>query len=74
MLHVPAPLAVFCCLASSTAGYNNGQPRVAPMGWNTWCTQGDCGLDVCNEAEIKRVARAMMDNGMHAVGYRFINL
>ena len=59
---------------SVVLGYNNGQPRSPPLGWNTWCTQGNCGLDICNEDEIKRIAQAMLDNGMYSAGYRFINL
>ena len=61
-------------MVSGVKGYNNGQPRAPPLGWNTWCTQGNCGLDICTEVEVKRIGQAMLDNGMHAAGYRFINL
>lgn len=26
-----------CFLVDPTGAYNNGQPRAAPLGWNTWC-------------------------------------
>eukprot|EP00698_Gefionella_okellyi_P014906 TRINITY_DN415_c0_g1_i1.p1 TRINITY_DN415_c0_g1~~TRINITY_DN415_c0_g1_i1.p1 ORF type:complete len:409 (-),score=80.08 TRINITY_DN415_c0_g1_i1:32-1258(-) len=53
---------------------NNGLARTPTMGWNTWCTGGTCGYDVCTEDEIKSVANAMIDNGMQALGYDYINL
>ena len=61
--------------------------RLPPLGWNSWCTGGSCGQpgyvrnasraglhDVCNEAEVKQVATAMLDNGMRAAGWSYINL
>ena len=31
-------------------------------------------MDVCNEWMIKSVATAMLENGMHELGYEYINL
>eukprot|EP00041_Stephanoeca_diplocostata_P022926 m.554714 g.554714 ORF g.554714 m.554714 type:complete len:464 (+) comp22178_c0_seq11:74-1465(+) len=55
------------------------------MGWNTWCTESPCGQngikphndklhDVCHEDEVKEIASSMMENGMQAAGYTYINL
>lgn len=55
---------------------NNGVGRTPPLGWNTWMTCGDptCGHDVCNEAEVKSSAQALIDNGMQALGWTYVNL
>lgn len=55
----------------------------ATLGWNTWCTYGDCAQpfephpdpnhDICNAAEIISVAEAMKANGMSAIGWEYIN-
>lgn len=64
-----------CVFAPNVQGYNNGLGRLPPMGWNTWCTDDACGLvDKCTESEIRSVARAMIDNGMHKLGYQWINM
>eukprot|EP00039_Didymoeca_costata_P009107 m.120525 g.120525 ORF g.120525 m.120525 type:complete len:443 (+) comp14365_c0_seq1:108-1436(+) len=65
-------------------GYNNGVSRLPPMGWNTWCTYGDCAQsfephpdpnhDICNAPEIMSVADAMSTNGMKEKGWMYINL
>ena len=50
--------------------------RLPPMGWSTWLTcedpQTECGHDVCNEKEVKANAQAMIDKGMHKLGWRFV--
>ena len=61
---------------------DNGLGLFPPLGWNSWCTWASCGQkgasgkmhDVCNETEIRSVAEAMLSNGMHALGYEYINL
>lgn len=53
---------------------DNGLGKLPPMGWNTWCSIGKCGRDVCYEDEIKDVANAMIANGMKDLGYNYINL
>jgi alpha-galactosidase len=50
------------------------------LGWNTWCTLSDCHngdnnyFDRCNEWEVKEIGQAMIDSGMHAVGFEYVNL
>lgn len=61
-------------LAGSASAINNGLGLTPPMGWNTWCTQGHCGLDVCNDAEVRSIADAMASNGMKEAGYQYINM
>ena len=48
--------------------------RVPALGWNTWCTIGNCGLDLCYEQEIRDVADAMVATGLRDAGYTHINL
>ena len=55
---------------------DNGVGKTPPLGWNSWKTCGEesCGHDICNENEIKSIANAMVDNGMQALGYDYVNL
>lgn len=61
-------------------GYNNGVGRKPALGWNTWCTLSDCHngdnkyFDRCNEWEIREIAQAMIDSGLHDVGFEYVNL
>lgn len=49
--------------------------RLPPvLGWNTWCTQNQCGEDWCSADEILSVANSMKDNGMLDAGYEYLNL
>jgi alpha-galactosidase len=48
--------------------------RTPVMGWNTWCTQNQCGHDWCSSAEVLDVAKTIKANGMLALGYDHINL
>ena len=57
---------------STSVANNNGLGRVPLMGWNTWCTAGSCARDVCNDEEILEVAHALLDSGLHSIGYRNI--
>ena len=47
-----------------------------PLGWNTWKTCGDegCTHDYCDENEVKANAQAMVDSGMTALGFNYVNL
>ena len=65
-------LTILC--AGSVSAVNNGLARTPPMGWNSWCTEGHCGLDTCHEDEIKAIASAMQANGMQDAGYEYLNL
>ena len=45
------------------------------MGWSTWCTNDICGIpDRCSEYEVRRKVDAMVENGMFALGYKWILL
>jgi alpha-galactosidase len=67
-------LAVFVC--AFVKGMDNGLGRTPPLGWNTWLTCGEatCGHDNCNEEEVKSAALAMKQNGMHELGWNYVNL
>lgn len=67
-------LAILCVAIGSSVASNNGLGLTPPMGWNTWCTDGHCGRDVCTAKEIMAVADAMASNGMKDLGYEYINL
>mmetsp|Transcript_4138 Transcript_4138/g.4548 ORF Transcript_4138/g.4548 Transcript_4138/m.4548 type:complete len:416 (-) Transcript_4138:105-1352(-) len=75
-------LVLVLCLCTVAYCSDNGLGATPPMGWNTWCTMGSCYQhggssklhDVCYESEIKSVATAMLNNGMHELGYEYINL
>lgn len=55
---------------------DNGIAATPALGWNTWKTCGDpaCTHDYCDEYEVKSNAQAMIDNGMQALGYVYVNL
>jgi len=55
---------------------DNGLALLPPMGWSTWCTDDiiECYDDFCNEDEIKAIGDAMVQNGMAALGYTYVNL
>lgn len=40
----------------------------------TWCTEGPCGHDFCNETEIHSVADFIVSSGMNKLGYQYVNL
>ena len=65
---------IFSVSLASVYSYDNGISLKPPLGWNTWCTQGKCMYDVCDENEIKSIANAMLENGMFDLGYDYINL
>jgi len=69
-----AKVILVLCLTGVVIGSDNGLGALPPMGWNTWCTDGKCGRDVCTEDEVKEVALAMIQNGMQAAGYNYVNL
>eukprot|EP00053_Salpingoeca_punica_P007121 m.65832 g.65832 ORF g.65832 m.65832 type:complete len:421 (-) comp14009_c0_seq1:350-1612(-) len=79
-LHQFAALAALLVLATGCQAYDNGVGLKPALGWNTWCTLSDCHngdnlfFDRCNEWELKAIAQAMLDNGMHDLGFEYINL
>jgi alpha-galactosidase len=67
-------LAVFTLLFLFSYAYNNGYGEKPFLGWNTWCAIGECGLDLCTDAQIRQTADAFISTGMAAVGYEWIVL
>ena len=57
--------------------YDNKMGRRPPMGWNSWCTDSLCNLvghDPCTEHMVTSTADAMVEQGMPALGYKYITL
>ncbi len=52
------------------SAYRHGAARLPPMGWNSWNAFGS-GVD---EAKLMGSARAIVDSGLAAKGYRYIDL
>lgn len=63
-------LAVALALASPAAALDNGLARTPPMGWNSWYT-AHCGV---TEDIVMRNAQALVDSGLAARGYRYVNV
>jgi len=66
-------LLVFLFVANA---YDNGWvSEEPPRGWSTWCTNDLCGIpDRCSEFEVKKKAKAMVDQGMVKLGYKWVLL
>jgi alpha-galactosidase len=56
--------------AHPAAAVDNGLAPTPPMGWNSWYAYR-CGV---TEAGVMRNAHALVDSGMAARGYRFVNV
>jgi alpha-galactosidase len=56
--------------AAPAAALDNGLARTPPMGWNSWYT-ARCGV---TEGIVMRNARALIDSGLAARGYRYVNV
>jgi len=67
-------LTLFTFFVVSVYALDNGLGLYPPMGWNTWCTLGQCGLDYCNETEVYSIAQTLASNGMATLGYKYVNL
>lgn len=70
-----AALALLCSFAAANAQQSSpdGAANVAftpPMGWNSW-NHFHCGV---TEDIVKAQAKAMVDNGMKAAGYTYVNV
>jgi alpha-galactosidase len=61
-------------LAIAVSALDNGMGLLPPLGWSSWCSEGGCETDYCHEAEVRQVATAMLSNGLHSRGYRWIIL
>ena len=44
------------------------------LGWNTWCTQNECGKDWCTSKEVLSVGAAMKRDGLLDAGFEYLNL
>lgn len=40
----------------------------------SWCTDGECGRDVCTESEVRSVADAIVSSGLRELGFRTVSL
>lgn len=61
MLRLPPLAAVCLATALSTASaYNNGVMKKPPMGWQTWCSVGPCGVDHCFDGQIRAMADTLV--------------
>jgi len=67
-------LVIFSILLLLSQAYNNGFGQKPFLGWNTWCAIGECGLDLCTDAQIRQTADAFISTGMAAMGYEWIVL
>jgi alpha-galactosidase len=56
--------------AAPAAALDNGLARTPPMGWNSWYT-AHCGV---TEGIVMRNAQALVDSGLAARGYRYVNV
>ncbi len=67
-----ACLTVVCIggLAPIAAAENNGLATTPPMGWNDWYS-AFCGV---NAPLVEQTALAMVNNGMKAAGYDYVNI
>ncbi len=70
-------LVVLCLWAAALAGLapnasaeQNGLSATPPMGWNDWYA-AYCGVDA---QLIEQTAQAMVNNGMKAAGYQYVNI
>ena len=52
------------------SAYDNGLGLTPQMGWNPWNVYG-CDI---NEQLIRDMAQAMVDSGLHKLGYEYINI
>ncbi|MGH9397909.1 MAG: glycoside hydrolase family 27 protein [Terriglobia bacterium] len=69
-------LAIVCSFAPSASAQQSQPAQLAklaltpPMGWNSW-NHFHCGI---TEDIVKAQAKAMVDNGMKAAGYVYVNV
>jgi alpha-galactosidase len=59
---------------SPARSLDNGVGRTPPLGWNTWCVDGQCARDYCTAAEVKETADIIVSKGLRELGWTHINL
>ena len=64
--------ALLALSAARGAAYDNGYGEKPFLGWQSWCAVGKCGTDACYDRQIRATAKAMVDNGMQALGYEWV--
>jgi len=57
-----------------SSAYNNGYGQKPPMGWQTWCSVGPCGVDHCFDGQIRAMADTLVASGMKDLGYEWVVL
>ena len=62
-----------CLLPLLARALDNGVARTPPMGWSSWNAYHSGQMEL-NEATIQRQAEIMVESGMHAAGYEYINI
>ena len=68
-------MAVFCGMApAGTRALDNGVVRLPLLGWNSWCSFGPCGTDVCTESQVLATIDGMVAQGVRAAGYDYVTL
>lgn len=67
---VVALTASLSILAAPVRALDNGQARTPPMGWNSW-NAFHCDVSA---ALVEATADAMVDSGMKAAGYTYVNI
>lgn len=68
---MPSTILFTAIALSPAAALDNGLGLTPPMGYNTW---NDLDCKNMNEDNIKSIADAMVSEGLHAVGYEYLNL
>jgi len=73
-------LLACCALVAMTTALDNGLGLTPPMGFLTW-ERFRCNMDCTNQPDtcisenlIKQMADAMVENGMKAAGYEYVNI
>ena len=64
-------MSVVPFLMAAMLGYDNGEARTPPMGWNSWNPIRCEGL---NEKAIFEIADAIVASGLRDVGYSYVNI
>jgi len=65
-------LVIFLHQPVQVMAYNNGYGLKPFLGWQSWCAVGKCGTDACYDRQIRSTAKAMVDNGMKALGFEWV--
>eukprot|EP00039_Didymoeca_costata_P002323 m.59350 g.59350 ORF g.59350 m.59350 type:complete len:541 (-) comp11241_c0_seq2:148-1770(-) len=67
------PFVLALCVIHTTA-LDNGKVLLPVLGWNSWCSFGPCGTDICNISQVMDTIDAIESNGMKDAGYNYVTL